>query len=607
MSTRDYQTWAEQIIWQYFAENTGNPVIAMPTGTGKSHVISNLLSGMIRAFPSTRAMVLTHVKELVAQNYAKFLANWPTAPAGVVSAGLNKKEFHQPIIFGGIGSVAKHAARFGHIDLLFIDECDLVNPTEQTMYKKFIDALRKVNPHLKIIGLTATPWRAGFGHIVGEGGIFTDVPVDMTSVEAFNWFIEEGYLVPLVPRKTVLELNTDGVHMRGGEFISGELQAAVDKADITVKALREAMELAADRDKWLIFASGVEHAKNIADMLTDLGITCKAIYSGMPEKERDAILEDFKNGTLRAVSNNNVLTTGFDNVKIDLILMLRPTGSARLWVQMLGRGTRPWFVGDYNLETKEGRLSAIFDSPKHNCLVLDFAGNTRRLGPINDPVMPRKKGEKAGEAPVKLCTACNMWNHASVRYCGGKAKDHPNFDIAKGCGTEFVFVTKLKQQASTADLIKAPEFPVVESAQVSHITYELYNKPGKPDSIIVTYYCGMSRFKEFLCPEYTNYAGVKAAQWWRMRSNAAPPKTTEQWLRAIDKLPAPTHLQVWINKKYPEIMKFCFDGTNFGTIPIESVAQTQPPSVEAKVSFRTDFTSFGREGEPVTDVDDIPF
>ena len=594
MTARDYQTWAVAAVWEYFRENTGNPVIAMPTGTGKSHVIADLLKSIFVAYPRSRAMMLTHVKELISQNYSKFLAGWPNAPAGIYSAGLNKKDHHNAITFGGIGSVAKKAALFGHIDLLFIDECDLVSDSEKTQYNRFIGDLKKKNPALKVIGLTATPWRAGLGAITNEGGLFTDVCVDMTGVEPFNWFIQEGYLVPLIPKPTKLELDVSGVHLRGGEFIQAELQQAVDKQEITHKALLEAREIGHNRHSWLVFASGVEHAKHIAAELNAMGIEAAALYSGIADSEREKAIDDFKCGKLRALVNNNILTTGFDAPCIDMILMLRPTGSSRLWVQMLGRGTRPFYADGYDLSTKEGRLEAIAASSKQNCLVLDFAANIRKLGPINDPVIPRQKGKgPAGEAPIKLCLTCNTYNHASVRHCFN-------------CGSEFVFVTKLKVEASTQSLIKGEaEMPIVESFKVDHITYTVHTKAGL-NMLKVTYYCGLKSFTDYVCVEHPegNYALRRAREWWRLRSEEAMPRTIEDAMEIVGELACPTHVEVWINQKFPSIQRYCFDGSNFGRAPAsESLHKDKPQVTWTNLKRKVDTASVTFEP---TD-DDIPF
>ena len=516
----------------------------MPTGTGKSLVIGGFLESIYRQFPLQKVLVLTHVKELIEQNCEKLLALWPTAPAGVFSAGLKRKDIYDRIIFAGIASIAKHADKFGCVHLVIIDEAHLVSPSEETMYHKFLSALRIVNPYIKVIGLTATPWRLGQGKIT-EDGIFTDVCFDITSISAFNRLIQEGYLSPLIPRKTELLLDVSGVHKVGGEFKANELQFAVDKDTITYAALTETMQLGADRNHWLIFASGVEHANNIASMLCTLGVECRAVHSKMSSGERDQVIADFKAGRIRAVVNNNVLTTGFDFPAIDLIVMLRPTSSTVLWVQMLGRGTRPY----------EG---------KNNCLVLDFAGNTARLGPINDPVIPRKKGEKVGEAPIRICDACQMYNHASARFCGGQP-----FPTAEGCGNPFTFTTKLKKIASTNELIKS-DLPVVEELHVDSVTYALHSKAGKPPSLRVSYYCGLRKFNEFVHFELPGWGERKSKEWWfsRLPKDVAPtvtPVTTATALEWAPKaLKVPTRVRVWTNKPYPEIMAVSFNSDKNG-------------------------------------------
>jgi len=158
IEARSYQVEAVASIWEYFLKNKGNPVVAMPTGTGKSIVIAMFLKSVYDSYPGQRIMILTHVKELIVQNYEKLKSLWPFAPAGVYSAGLNKRDMFSPITFGGIGSVAKKAPLFGRVDLVLIDEAHLVSPNQATMYQKFIDDLKKKNPSLKVIGLTAPPW-----------------------------------------------------------------------------------------------------------------------------------------------------------------------------------------------------------------------------------------------------------------------------------------------------------------------------------------------------------------------------------------------------------------------------------------------------------------
>lgn len=570
LKLRDYQTEGVQALYSYFAQHTGNPLVAMPTGTGKSVVIAGFLQSVYLHFPTERVMVLTHVKELIEQNHRKLLEAWPMAPAGIYSAGIGRRDTMHKIIFAGIASVAKRASEFGHVGLLLIDEAHLVSPSDETMYQGFIAALKVVNPYLKVIGFTATAWRLGHGKLHEQHPIFTDVCYDITSRQAFNRLIDEGYLCTLVPKKTEAKLDTDGVHVRGGEFAISELQAAVDKYEVTLAALREAVQLANDRWSWLLFCSGVEHSEHVATMLTELGIECKAVHSKMKPAERDKIIADWKAGRLRAVANNNVMTTGIDHPALSCIVVLRPTMSTVLWVQMLGRGTRPFYAPGHNLDTVQGRLDAIAASHKQNCLVLDFAGNTRRLGPINDPVIPKRKGEKVGEAPIKLCPNCATYNHASARHC-------------IFCGSEFPsYGPKVYNTAGTEELIKI-DLPETHVFKVDHVTYSAHHKVGKPPSLRATYYCGIRAFSEYLGFEHPDaFSQRRARRWWSERLNAElrgpdellrAPDTTDEALRRSAQLRAPTHLRVWVNKQYPQIIAQCFDGSAFGEQAVGSVPE----------------------------------
>jgi DNA repair protein RadD len=373
-------------------------------------------------------------------------------------------------------------------------------------------------------------------------------------------------------------LNTDGVHKRGGEFIPKELQMAVDKDELTEKAVKEALELGHDRGCWLVCTSGIEHTVHVSNMLNDYGIPARPVHSGnkkypMTAKERDLAIREFRSGKIRAAVNNIILSTGFDHKQIDMIVNLLPTSSPGRWVQILGRGIRPVYAPGYDLDTKEGRLEAIAASEKQDCLVGDFADNTRRLGPINDPVIPKKKGEKGGSAPVKLCEGinknnkvCNTWIHASLRVC-------------PECGHEFKFQSKLKQSASTRELIKK-DLPIVEEFEVDHITYSQHIKQGRPPSMKVTYYCNLRRFTDYVCLEHEGFALRKARGWWRERTDIPVPQTTERALSLAEYLVTCTSIRVWTNKRYPEIMAHCFDGSHFGK---REINRSAGPTVQTTV------------------------
>jgi DNA repair protein RadD len=550
MNLRWYQTESIASIYHYFSHYTGNPIVALPTGTGKSCVIAEFLRGMYCSWPASRVMMLTHIKELIAQNFQELIELWPTAPAGIYSAGLGRKEV-RPIVFAGIKSVVGKGPTFGHVDLVVVDECHLVSPADDTAYESFIGELRQINPRVKVVGLTATPYRLGQGLLteateregIVKPPIFSDICYDLTSLDGFNRLIAEGYLAPLIPRQTAAKIDVSEVDIRGGEFVAGQLQAASDKEEVTYAAVQEMVELGADRKHWLIFATGQQHCEHVVSALESMGIPAACVHSKTPASLRDSHVADFKAGKLRALVNNNIFTAGFNFRAIDMIGVLRPTSSPGLWVQMLGRGTRP-FPG------------------KENCLVLDFAGNTRRLGPINDPVIPkrrRKKGDsEPSQAPVKLCPHCATWNHNSARVC-------------MKCGEEFPPAEVKITANSSTDALIVGSAPVMEVFRINSVEYRKHSPhylSGKQPSLKVEYFSGLRCFQEWVCLEHTGYPAKKARDWWRNAAadfDTEPPATVDQALSRLEVLQRPTHVRVWVNCKTPRIMAYDYSGTAFGT------------------------------------------
>lgn len=545
---RYYQDEAIESVFSYFkAGNQGHPLIELPTGTGKSLCIAGFTERALSRYPRTRIMHLTHSQQLVSQNSAKLLDIWPEAPAGIYHAGLKRRENDCPITFAGIDSVVNKPHIFGHQDLVMIDEAHMVDWKEETRYYKFLNGLQKINPKLRVIGLTATPWRQGVGHIC-EGGLFTTTTYSKIGVDDFHEFIMQGYLSPVVPLRTTTSINLENVGVVAGEFNQEELQVASDKEEIIRAAIEESLQMAADRNHWLVFCTGVSHVEHTTQLLNDYGVSAVAVHSKKPDGPLHSIDPSTNNGAInlymrrqvRALVNMGVLTTGFDAPATDYIMMLRATMSAVLWVQMLGRGTRP--------SSGTGKI---------NCLVGDFGGNTKRLGPINDPVIPRKKGASGGgEAPVKCCDHCGAYNHAAARICDNCKEPFPEPK------------TKLKANAASDELLKESESnPVVENFKVDYTSYTLHEKKNKPSMVKVTYTCGLRMFSEYLCFEHEGFAKKKAHQWWTKRTTEeAIPELSSQALQNIDWLPQATHIKVWVNKQYPEILNHCFDGTSFGTI-----------------------------------------
>jgi len=399
---RAYQQLAIDQLYDWMGNHNGNPCLVLPTGAGKSHVVAALCKDAVQNWPETRILMLTHVKELIEQNAEKMLQHWPNAPMGIYSASIGKRQLGEPITFAGIQSVRNKANLLGHVDLIIIDECHLVSHKDEGGYRGLIDQLTQINPHLRVIGLTATPYRLGHGLITDKPAIFDGLIEPVT----IPGLIEQGYLATLRSKVTTAKLSVDGVHKRGGEYIESELQAAVNTDPLNAAVVQEVIKLAGVRKSWLFFCAGIDHARNVAVMLNALGVPADVVTGDTSKKERAQIIADFKAGRLKALTNANVLTTGFDYPDIDLIAMLRPTLSPGLYVQMAGRGLR-------------------LKSHTDHCLVLDFAGVVARHGPIVAVEPPKKGGTGEGDAPIKVCDHCGEINHAAVKNCSNCGEAFP--------------------------------------------------------------------------------------------------------------------------------------------------------------------------------------
>lgn len=517
LTLRPYQQAAITAIYGYFQTHTGNPLVVIPTAGGKSLVMASFIEGVLKGWPDQRILIVTHVRELIAQNHAEMIGLWPDAPAGIYSAGLGKREAQARILFAGIQSIHRRAIEIGHTDLVLIDEAHLIPGKSSTMYRRFLDDLAKINPALKVIGLTATPFRLDCGMLhEGKDALFTDIAYEAPVRE----LIDLGYLSPLVSKQPATRLDLSKVGTRAGDFIARDLAAAVDQEAITRAAVTEIIEYGKERNSWLAFCSGVDHARHVAEEFRRRGITCRTIFGDTPKDERDAIIAAFKRGEIRALASMGVLTTGFNAPGVDLIALLRPTQSAGLYVQMVGRGT--WLA-----EAKE------------NCLVLDFAGNVRRHGPI-DLVRPKRPGEGGGgDAPTKVCPMCESIFALSATECPDCGHVFPAREV------------KIAPTAATLPVL-SPKLP--QWLPVSGVSYSRHDKPGGRPSLKVTYSCGLATYSEWVCFEHQGFARQKAGGWWRKRAPGCPvPLSVAEALAQTNRLARPSDISVRPSGRYLEI------------------------------------------------------
>lgn len=511
---RNYQSEAVDATFAYLRHNPGNPVISLPTGSGKSVVIAEIARRTVEQY-GRRLLILQHRKELVEQNAEKVSKLLGGRPIGLHSAGLRRFSTEQDVILCGIQSVYQKANLFGARHLVLVDEVHLVPNEGDGMFRTFFDDLRTINPDMRVIGLTATPYRTGEGTICGKGALFQDVCYEAQ----IRKLIDDGYLCPLIndPSKKA-EPDTSKLRIRGGEFILSDMQGLFSEANITHDAVRELVAMATGRHSVIVFCAGVSHANAVANLLRSLtGDRAEVICGETLALERGCFISDFREQKIRFLVNVDVLTTGFDAPCVDCVAILRATNSPGLYYQIVGRGLR------------------MHDSKK-DCLILDFGGNLRRHGPIDAIDFGNRAARKASEkteGPKKECPGCLEEIPASKMLCE--------------CGFAFP-KSEPKLDGNADNISQVISEPITFS--VESIYYALHRKEGKPDSMRVDYTCNRDEgnisesLSEWVCLEHEGFARRKAVEWWKQRSLMPVPNTAEEAISLADRgyLAAPRNL-----------------------------------------------------------------
>ncbi|HGS5163834.1 DEAD/DEAH box helicase [Vibrio harveyi] len=387
---RPYQADSVKAVIHYFRKHTTPAVIVLPTGAGKSLVIAELAR-----LAKGRVLVLAHVKELVEQNHAKYEGYG--LKGSIFSAGLGRKETDQQVVFASVQSVVRNLDSFkNQFSLLVIDECHRVPDEKTSSYQKVITHLRELNPGIKVLGLTATPYRLGMGWIyqyhtrgqvrTEESRFFRDCIFELP----IRYLLDENFLTPArMMDAPVLSYDFSQLKPANtGRYKEAEMDMVIDKAKrATPQIVEQIIQYAKERKGVMVFAATVRHAQEIHGLLPE-GETA-IVIGDTPTPERDAIIQSFKNREIKYLVNVSVLTTGFDAPHVDLIAILRPTESVSLYQQIVGRGLR----------LSEG---------KSECLVLDYAGNSYDL---YQPEVGDPKPDSTSEIITIPCPACGFNNN----------------------------------------------------------------------------------------------------------------------------------------------------------------------------------------------------
>ena len=497
MELRPYQKEAVAAIYEHLRNRDDNPCVVIPTGAGKTPVMAAVCRDSVQVWGG-RVLVLAHVKELLEQAVTKLddIAPDLGPSVGVYSAGLGSRDTRHPIIVAGIQSVYARAAELGPFDLILVDEAHMLPPDGEGMYRTFLEDARALNPGVRMVGFTATPYRMSSGAICAPENLLNHVCYEVGVRE----MIAQGYICDLKTKAGRNKPDTSGLHLRGGEFIAYEAETLMDDRALVRSACEEIVEQTRERRSVLIFAAGVSHATHVLAQLKSMGHACGMVSGETLDFDRKETLGDFKAGRIKYLVNVNVLTTGFDACNIDCVALLRPTNSPGLYYQMVGRGFR-------------------LHPEKKDCLVLDFGGNILRHGPV-DALDPDRKPGEGGEAPAKECPQCQAVIHAGYTVC-------------PECGFAFPDARRAKhaQSASSEEILSGDA--VVDEYPVEGVSYAVHMKRGAPDdhprTMRVDYRVGFNEWRsEWVCVEHEGFALRKAQAWWRARSREPFPSSAQE-------------------------------------------------------------------------------
>lgn len=506
-----YQKEAITSVIAYFkAGKKGNPLVVAPTGSGKSVIIAEFCRQVVDKWPDQKIVIVSHVTEILKQNFQAIKGQCPGKNIGLYSASLKNKRTGQ-ITIAGIQSIYQKPIK---ANIYIVDEAHGINHNKNSMYRKFFEKIKK-----PVIGFTATPFRMKSGYLhIGEDSFFDEIVYNIE----IKTLQKQKKLCVLKTKSSKNKLETKKLKTASGDFIIADMASKFNRETVTTPIINELLQYKENRKKWLIFAIDIDHAKHLNEALINNGINSLCLHSKSTNKK--LIIDKFKKQSkIQCLVSVAMLTTGFDAPNVDLIGIIRPTKSPSLHIQIIGRGLR-------------------VAPEKKDCLILDFAGNLLRNGPIDKPVIiERGKKEKKGTPILKECPQCFEISHISIKHC-------------PECDHEFQFKHNLRTSPLSAEVVSRDVWHNIEKVKYY---FKISRKTDIP-MMLVKYYTANNILPiatECICPEHGGYASQKAAIWWENRSSLPMPVTASNMIEVAEKaLKKPKRILVDESQEYSKII-----------------------------------------------------
>lgn len=382
---RPYQAKAMGQIFACRDRGVQRVLAVLPTGTGKTTLFSALIGEIYRDSKAS-TLVLAHRRELLEQAANRIALQNPKLRVAL-EGSLKERPTKEQVLVGSVQSLGKeNSTRLGDWkpQCLIIDEA---HHAPADSYQNVMRAIGSYDNSCFTVGVTATPHRMDNRPLHGEEeAIFEEVAFTYTLREA----IADGWLADLKGYRVATGVDLSRVRIVHGDYSSKQLQEAVNTESRNRTAFEHWINIAKDR-KTIIFCTGVEHAKSVAQMFKEEGFTAESVDGSMRPDDRAKIMNRFATGKTQVLANVEIATEGFDVPDVGCVLLLRPTKSWALFCQMIGRGLRVLPNTIEGIPDASARRERIQNSGKADCLVIDVVDNGKKLsGP---------KPEKEEEAP----------------------------------------------------------------------------------------------------------------------------------------------------------------------------------------------------------------
>ncbi|MBL0717415.1 MAG: DEAD/DEAH box helicase [Desulfosarcina sp.] len=558
---RDYQIKALNKIDADLQKQKTVLLVAI-MGAGKTVLTARLINKYYKT-SGKRFLILAHKQELVEQFHKTFLdkSDVLISDIGICCTGLSqKKQLNRRVTIGTIQTFVNQMDNYLSCDLLVIDEAHKIQIGTGSQYDQVIDGLQAKNPNMRILGLTATPFRLGSGYIYGNRcspgtiNLFSEISHKITYAE----LVEQGYLMPLsADICTNDQLSGDLQQVdKNGDYVLDQLGAVMAQPIHIKTAVQAINEKAQDYKTICVFACTIDHAEKLKDAIDDkFPGHVTIVHSKLTSLERASNMLAWKKGRKRIMVSINILIEGFDFPQLDCLVMCRPTESTGLFLQSIGRLLR-------------------IHPDKEKILLIDLTTNTDKFGTDLDNMkvtIPKNAINTDKKKNEKYCPECDEKVHIAIRICPGCGFEWTTEANEKIIAEQMPELKRVMFQPKKEEKL-FPDIPdtwhdVYNIDASLHTSKQNGNKLGRIDCYydnpddssslyrdvyISVYFC----FSDY----YEGYAVEMAKTKWIEFSSAPFPKTVEDFKTASDcfEIKQPNRVLLDHNGKYPQLKELDF-------------------------------------------------